>query len=80
MKQTRKVNIKCGYCKSTRKTFIDDNLPKEVVSMASNYCPRCEKDNIGSCWEEYYLNKNNEEVTFVYDSNYKIIGVEKTKS
>ena len=51
------MEIKCQKCKKVRKTKTYGEVPEKAVSMASNYCPSCEKSS-GDYWEEWYEDEN----------------------
>ena len=50
--------LTCVNCKNTIEATINENMPKEAVSLECNYCPNCEQVINDDYWEEWCVDKN----------------------
>lgn len=67
------MNIVCDSCRNTTEIERTPDIPEEAHESRCNWCPNCEDDAAGY-WEEYYVDKNGNELTYEY-VNGEIINV-----
>jgi len=55
-----KIVCNCGY---SQKANLDGcDVPKEAVVLRSNFCPKCEHKTNDDYWEDWFEDKNGNEV------------------
>lgn len=62
MKTKRKMKIICKCGRSKKANLEGLKVPKDAVNLACNYCPKCEHKTNDDYWEDWFEDKDGNEI------------------